>query len=100
MVWRAHAPSPGRNPFPSSAKVRLLAAFAGERVRAGKSASVAERGRRTWRVPVHGGVVSDNSSLNASLAEQGLGLASRARRSAPLRLFVEAAKELAVRAVR
>ncbi len=91
-----------------------------------------ERGRRNWRVPVHGGVVSDDSSLNASLAEQGVGLVyafepmvlerlrmgrlqrvleryaptvpgfflyfpSVARRSPPLRLFVEVAKELAVR---
>lgn len=91
-----------------------------------------ERGRRNWRVPVRGGVVTDDASLNVSLAEQGLGLAyafeprvtealrsgrlrqvlepyaatvpgfflyfpSQARRSAPLRLFVDAAKELAVR---
>ena len=33
-----------------------------------------ERGRRTWRVPVRGGVVSGDARLNASLAEQGLGL--------------------------
>jgi DNA-binding transcriptional LysR family regulator len=94
-----------------------------------------ERGRRNWRVPVRGGVVSGDSRLNASLAEQGLGLVyalepmvieqlrtrrlkvvleryaptvpgfflyfpSIARRSAPLRLFVEAAKELAMRAVK
>jgi DNA-binding transcriptional LysR family regulator len=94
-----------------------------------------ERGRRNWRVPVHGGFVSDDSSLNASLAEQGVGLVyafepmvservragrlqlvleryaptvpgfflyfpSVARRSAPLRLFVEAAKDLAVRAAK
>jgi DNA-binding transcriptional LysR family regulator len=94
-----------------------------------------ERGRRNWRVPVRGGVVSGDSRLNASLAEQGLGLVyalepmvieplrtrrlkvvleryaptvpgfflyfpSIARRSAPLRLFVEAARELALRAVR
>jgi DNA-binding transcriptional LysR family regulator len=94
-----------------------------------------ERGRKNWRVPVHGGVVSDDSALNASLAEQGVGLVyafepmvlerlrtgrlqrvleryaptvpgfflyfpSVARRSGPLRLFVEAAKELAVRAVK
>jgi DNA-binding transcriptional LysR family regulator len=93
-----------------------------------------ERGRRTWRVPVRGGVVSNDGPLSVSLAEQGLGLAyafepmvmeqlrtgrlqrvleryaptvpgyflyfpSRARRSAPLRLFIEAARELAVRAV-
>jgi DNA-binding transcriptional LysR family regulator len=94
-----------------------------------------ERGRRNWRVPVRGGVVSSDGRLNASLAEQDLGLVyalepmvieqlrarrlkvvleryaptvpgfflyfpSVARRSAPLRLFVEAAKELALRAVR
>jgi DNA-binding transcriptional LysR family regulator len=92
-----------------------------------------ERGRRSWRVPVRGGVVSSDAHLNASLAEQGLGLSyafepmvrerlrdgrlevvleryaptvpgfflyfpSVARRSAPLRLFVEAVKDLAVRA--
>jgi DNA-binding transcriptional LysR family regulator len=94
-----------------------------------------ERGRRNWRVPVRGGVVSSDSALAASLAEQGVGLAyalepmvreplragrlkvvleryaptvpgfflyfpSVARRSAPLRLFVEAAKELAVRTMK
>jgi DNA-binding transcriptional LysR family regulator len=93
-----------------------------------------ERGRRNWRVPVRGGVVSSDARLNASLAEQGLGLVyalepmvieqlrarrlrvvleryaptvpgfflyfpSVARRSAPLRLFVEAAKELAARSL-
>jgi DNA-binding transcriptional LysR family regulator len=93
-----------------------------------------ERGRRTWRVPVRGGVVTDDGLLAVSLAEKGAGLAyafepsvqeqlrtrtlqrvlepyaatiagfslyfpSRTQRSAPLRLFVEAAKELAVRAV-
>ena len=93
-----------------------------------------ERGRRNWRVPVRGGVVSGDARLNASLAEQDLGLVyalepmvleqlrtrrlkvvleryaptvsgfflyfpSVARRSAPLRLFVEAAKELAVRSL-
>lgn len=93
-----------------------------------------ERGRKTWRVPVRGGVVSNDNDLVASLAAQGLGLAyafepmvrqqlrtgklervleayaptvpgyfiyypSRAQRSAPLRLFVDAAKELAVRVV-
>jgi DNA-binding transcriptional LysR family regulator len=93
-----------------------------------------ERGRRTWRVPVRGGVISNDSLVGASLAERGLGLAyafepmvleqlrtgrlqrvletyaptvpgfflyfpSQARRSAPLRLFIEAAKELALRAV-
>jgi DNA-binding transcriptional LysR family regulator len=94
-----------------------------------------ERGRRNWRVPVRGGVVSSDARLNASLAEGDLGLVyalepmvieqlrtrrlrvvleryaptvpgfflyfpSVARRSAPLRLFVEAAKELAVRVVK
>ena len=94
-----------------------------------------ERGRRTWRVPVRGGVVTSDNTLGVTLAEQGLGLAyafeptllpqlrakrlvrvleryaptvpgfflyypSVARKSAPLRLFVEAAKELALRAVR
>ncbi len=34
-----------------------------------------ERGRRNWRVPVHGGVVTNESELAVSLAEQGLGLA-------------------------
>jgi len=92
-----------------------------------------ERGRRTWRVPVRGGVVTDDGLLAVSLAEKGMGLAyafepmvqeqlrtgslqrvlepyaatiagfflyfpSRTLRSAPLRLFVEAAKELSVRA--
>lgn len=91
-----------------------------------------ERGRRSWRVPVRGGVVSSDGPLNAALAEQGAGLVyafepmiqeqlragrlqrvleryaptvpgfflyfpSVAQRSAPLRLFVDAAKELAVR---
>jgi DNA-binding transcriptional LysR family regulator len=94
-----------------------------------------ERGRRNWRVPVRGGVVSSDARLNASLAEQDLGLVyalepmvleqlnarrlkvvleryaptvpgfflyfpSVARRSAPLRLFIEAAKELALRSLR
>lgn len=94
-----------------------------------------ERGRRNWRVPVRGGVVSSDSTLAVSLAEQGVGLAyafepmvkerlragrlkivleryaptvpgfflyfpSIARRSAPLRLFVEAAKELAIRTMK
>jgi DNA-binding transcriptional LysR family regulator len=94
-----------------------------------------ERGRRTWRVPVRGSVFSNDSRLNASLAEQGFGLAyafeplvmeqlrtgrlsrvlepyaptvpgfflyfpSLAQRSAPLGLFVEAARELSVRAVK
>jgi DNA-binding transcriptional LysR family regulator len=94
-----------------------------------------ERGRRNWRVPVRGGVVTSDSRLSASLAERGVGLAyamepmvaeslrarrlqrvleryaptvpgfflyfpSVARRSAPLRLFIDTAKELAVRAFR
>ncbi|HEY0468450.1 MAG TPA: LysR family transcriptional regulator [Polyangiaceae bacterium] len=92
-----------------------------------------ERGRRNWRVPVRGGVVTSDGRLTASLAEQGVGLVyafepmvreqlrtgrlqpvleryaptvpgfflyfpSVARQSAPLRHFIEAAKELAVRA--
>jgi DNA-binding transcriptional LysR family regulator len=94
-----------------------------------------ERGRRSWRVPVRGGVVTNDHLVSVSLAAQGMGLAyafepavmelvrtgrlqrvlepyaatvpgffvyfpSRAQRSAPLRLFVEAAKELAVRALK
>jgi DNA-binding transcriptional LysR family regulator len=94
-----------------------------------------ERGRKNWRVPVRGGIVTSDSHLNASLAERGLGLTyafeplvrdqlrtgrlkvvldryaatvpgfflyypSVARRSAPLRLFVEAAKQLSLRALR
>ena len=93
-----------------------------------------ERGRRNWRVPVRGGVVTNDNALTVSLAEDGMGLAyafepaveeklrsgrlrrvleayaptvpgfflyypSRAQRSAPLRLFVEAARELAAKAV-
>jgi DNA-binding transcriptional LysR family regulator len=93
-----------------------------------------ERGRRSFRVPVRGGVVTSDVRLSASLAARGMGLAyvlepmiadelrrgslqlvldryapvvpgfflyypSVARRSAPLRLFVETAKELAVRFV-
>jgi DNA-binding transcriptional LysR family regulator len=34
-----------------------------------------ERGRKSWRVPVRGGVVTSDSTLGASLAEQGVGLA-------------------------
>ena len=34
-----------------------------------------ERGRRSWRVPVRGGVVSNDSRLRIALAEQGVGLA-------------------------
>jgi DNA-binding transcriptional LysR family regulator len=93
-----------------------------------------ERGRRTWRVPVRGGVVSNDIALTISLAERGLGLAyafeprvaeqlrsgrlqlvlepyaatvpgfflyfpRASRRSAPLRLLIDAAKEFAVRTV-
>jgi len=93
-----------------------------------------ERGRRTWRVPVRGGVVTNDIHLPVALAQEGLGLAyafepvvaerlrtgqlvrvlepyaptvpgfflyfpSRAQRSTPLRLFVEAARELAARRV-
>lgn len=94
-----------------------------------------ERGKKTWRVPVRGGVVSNDGAICSSLAELGLGLAyaaeprvveqvrkkklelvldsyaatvpgyflyfpSVSRRSEPLRLFVEAAKELCVRTAR
>lgn len=94
-----------------------------------------ERGRKTWRVPVRGGTVTDDGVLAVALAEKGMGLAyafepmvreqlrtgrlqrvlepyaatiagfflyfpSRAQRSAPLRLFVDAAKELAVRSAK
>jgi DNA-binding transcriptional LysR family regulator len=93
-----------------------------------------ERGRRSWRVPVRGGIVTSDARLNAALAEEGVGLSyafeplvndrlregklkvvleryaptvpgfflffpSVARKLAPLRLFVEAVKELAVRSV-
>jgi len=92
-----------------------------------------ERGRRSWRVPVRGGVVTNDGRVMVSLAEAGTGLTyvleaevheqlrtgrlkwvleayaptvpgfflyfpSRAQRSGPLRLFIEAAKELAVKA--
>ena len=92
-----------------------------------------ERGRRSWRVPVRGGFVTNDGQLCVAMAEQGLGLAyaleplvaeqlrtgrlervlepyaptvpgyflyfpSRAQCSAPLRLFVEAARELATKA--
>jgi DNA-binding transcriptional LysR family regulator len=88
-----------------------------------------ERGRKRYRVPVHGGIVTDDAELNISLALQGLGLVyafeprvaellrrgrlecvlesyaptvpgfflyfpSRSRRSTPLRLFIETAREL------
>ncbi|MCY1022248.1 LysR family transcriptional regulator [Pyxidicoccus sp. MSG2] len=92
-----------------------------------------ERGKRNWRVPVRGGIVTNNRQLMQTLVEQGQGLAyafepavegalrdgrlvrvleeyapsvpgfflyfpSRAQRSGPLRLFIDVAKELAVRA--
>lgn len=92
-----------------------------------------ERGRKRWRVPVRGGVITNDGALAVSMAEKGLGLAyafepivkeplragrlrcvlepyaatipgyflyfpSRAQRSVPLRLFIETARELAVRA--
>lgn len=91
-----------------------------------------ERGRRNWRVPVRGSVVTNDHMVAVTLAAQGLGLAyafepaivdrlrskalvrvleayapmvpgyflyfpSRAQSSGPLRLFVEAAREFAVR---
>jgi DNA-binding transcriptional LysR family regulator len=94
-----------------------------------------ERGRKAWRVPVRGGVVTNDSQVMLSLVESGAGLTyafepnvqeqlrsgrlkvvleayaptvpgfflyfpSRAQRSQPLRLFIEAAKELALRAVK
>lgn len=94
-----------------------------------------ERGRKSYRVPVRAGVVSNDGQLTLSLVEQGLGLAyafepmiteqlkagrltivleryaptvpgfflyypSRAQRSAPLRLFVETARELSARRVK
>lgn len=34
-----------------------------------------ERGRRTWRLPVRGGVTTSDSQLSVTLAERGLGLA-------------------------
>ena len=34
-----------------------------------------ERGRRNWRVPVRGGVVTNDSRLTVALAEEGMGLA-------------------------
>jgi DNA-binding transcriptional LysR family regulator len=34
-----------------------------------------ERGRRNWRVPVRGGVVTNDAQLCLTMAEQGLGLA-------------------------
>jgi len=92
-----------------------------------------ERGKRNWRVPVRGGVVTNDNELSVAMAEEGLGLAyafepmaveqlrtgrlqpvlesyapkvpgfflyypSRAQSSPALRLFVDVAKELLVRA--
>src|SRR5204862_3348387 len=34
-----------------------------------------ERGRRSWRVPVRGGVVTDDAETSVAMAERGLGLA-------------------------
>src|SRR5215208_3550000 len=34
-----------------------------------------ERGRRTWRMSVHGGVATDDGVLTVALAEKGIGLA-------------------------
>ena len=91
-----------------------------------------ERGRRTWRVPVHGGIVANDAAFMITCAEKGLGLTyvfepmvreqlragrlavvldafaptvpgyflyfpRQAQASTPLRLFIDAAKELAVR---
>jgi DNA-binding transcriptional LysR family regulator len=91
-----------------------------------------ERGKKTWRLPVRGGVVSSDGLQCGAMAVQGMGLAyafeptvvehlrggrlrrvleayaatvpgfciyfpSRTQRSSPLRLFVETARELAVR---
>ncbi|TSC25838.1 LysR family transcriptional regulator [Corallococcus sp. Z5C101001] len=93
-----------------------------------------ERGRKNWRVPVRGGVITNDGQAMLSLAEAGTGLTyafepmvqeqlrtgrlkvvleayapsvpgfflyfpSRAQRSGPLRLFVEAARELAIKSV-
>ncbi len=94
-----------------------------------------ERGARSWRVPVRGGIVANDEQVSLSLAAEGAGLAyafepaamdhlgagrlrvvleqyaaavpgfflyfpSRTHKSAPLRLFVDAASELAVRKVK
>lgn len=34
-----------------------------------------ERGRRNWRVPVHGGVATNDEQTSVALAAEGLGLA-------------------------
>jgi DNA-binding transcriptional LysR family regulator len=56
-----------------------------------------ERGRRTWRVPVRGGVVSNDADLRAALAEAGAGLVyvpdfsvERQLRSGKLKVVLEA----------
>lgn len=91
-----------------------------------------EKGRRNWRVPVRGGVVTNDNATSVALAGEGLGLAyafeptvkallqeqrlvrvleayaptvpgfflyypSRSQRSVPLRLFVETAREHALK---
>jgi len=55
-----------------------------------------ERGRRTWRVPVRGSIVTNHSQLRLSLAEQGAGLtyvfepmASEALRAGRLKCVLE-----------
>jgi DNA-binding transcriptional LysR family regulator len=93
-----------------------------------------ERGRKSWRVPVRGGIATNDHTTSVALAAEGQGLAyalepavqeelrsgrlvrvleayaptvpgfflyypSRAQRSGPLRLFVEAARELSTKAV-
>lgn len=93
-----------------------------------------ERGRKNWRVPVRGGIATNDHMTSVALAAEGQGLAyalepavkeelrsgrlvrvleayaptvpgfflyypSRAQRSGPLRLFVEAARELSTKAV-
>jgi DNA-binding transcriptional LysR family regulator len=92
-----------------------------------------ERGKRSWRVPVRGSIVTNHGRLALAMVEKGLGLAyvvepmvkeslrsgrlvrvlepyapkvpgfflyfpSRAQRSRPLQLFIEAAKAQAARA--
>ncbi|QSQ27128.1 LysR family transcriptional regulator [Pyxidicoccus parkwayensis] len=91
-----------------------------------------ERGSKTWRVPMRGGVTTNDEMTGVAFASEGVGLAyvlepaiqeqlrsgrlvrvledyaptvpgfflyypSRAQRSKPLRLFIEAARELAGR---
>lgn len=94
-----------------------------------------ERGRRNWRVPVRGAIVTNDGAVSVTLAERGLGLVyaaepllldridagrlvrvleryaptvpgyfiyfpSLAQRSGPLRLFVDAARELCLRSAK